>query len=102
MTLILKTFAVLFLIFILFITLSYLLIPYIFDINQIKLSIPHELEKSTNRKVSIYRTTPSFVVGPGIKLEGLKIYEENGTDVFLSVDNLYIIIRTTSLFYRKF
>ena len=102
MSLILKIFAVLFLIFILFITLSYLLLPYIFDINQIKLAIIQELEKSTNRKVSIYRAAPSFVTGPGIKLEELKIFEENGKDVFLSVENLYVTIHTTSLFSGKF
>ncbi|OGL39713.1 MAG: hypothetical protein A3C43_05245 [Candidatus Schekmanbacteria bacterium RIFCSPHIGHO2_02_FULL_38_11] len=102
MSLAIKIFAIFLLVVILSVTALYLLIPYFIDINQIKSTVAQGLEKSTNRKTSIDKITPSFVRGPGIKLEGLKIFEENGKDVFLSVDSLYITIRITSLFSGKF
>jgi len=102
MNLVIKILALLLIILVLFTTAAYLMIPYIFNLDQIKLTISQMLQDATSRKVYIGKIIPSFISGLGFKIEGFKIFEENGKDLFFSTDRLYISVHLSSLVTGKF
>ena len=80
MAFLIKILALLLIILVLFTTAAYLLIPYVFNLDELKLTISQKLEEATGRKISIEKITPSFIEGLGFKVEGFKIFEEDGKE----------------------
>ena len=82
-------------------SLGYLLYLQLNDLDNIKGLVLDELQKTTQREISIQKAKVSFTEGIGLELSNVVLHSKSGGKPDFTAENLWVVFRILPLFSKK-